>query len=145
MMHDHRLLDIVAPRRLHSLTVEKRNMKASRYTAFLVVTAAAMIIGIVVGHALGKRNSLSEERECMLMHEAFARQAQAYYKFLNAEDSGRPEDMAKLRKDGLATLSIYIREADDFRAHGSKWAPIDRELYDKAAAYLKNHPFPQTK
>ena len=79
------------------------------------------------------------------MHEGLERQARVYYKFLQVQDSGRVEDTTKLRKEALATFDIYISEADEFRAKGFKWAPMDRELYESVSAYLKNNPLPDKK
>ncbi len=80
-----------------------------------------------------------------LLHEGLDRQARVYFRFLQAQEAARPEEMAKLRRQALATLAVYVSEVEDLRdREGFAWAPFDAQFYADARAYSSQHPSPKT-
>ncbi len=116
-------------------------MKAS----ILVVTATcASLIGGVAGYGLATRADPARLRETYLVHDGLDRQAHAYLQFLRTLDAESTEALAKLRRDGLAILKVYVEEVADLRTrHGYTWTPIDRQFYADASDYLAKHQSPK--
>ena len=75
------------------------------------------------------------------MHEGYERETQAHFRFLKAQDKGSPEALAKLRRQSLAVLAVYVEEVEWLKVEeGQKWSPLNPQLYAEAKAYLVGNP-----
>lgn len=117
-------------------------------SVLLMVPAAVVGVGLgaVAGYTIARRTTAAQrtdERESLLIHEGYARQARAHLRWLRATEDKPAERQSRLRTEGLVTLQIYVREVDDLRAQfGAGWVGIDEDLYAAAKAYLAKHPGP---
>ena len=111
-----------------------------RFVTLTGIALVASIIGSIVGYNIAVHHETSSDREYYLLHEGLDRQARVYLRFLQAEDSGDPEQMTQLRRQALATLQVYVQEVADMRDLGFEWAPFDDQMYASAHDYLNASP-----
>jgi hypothetical protein len=111
-----------------------------RFAILFVVALSTSTFGGFIGYYIAKRSQPPPGREMYLLHEGLDRQARVYMRFLRAQESAQPEQMADLRRQALATLRVYVQEVGDMQARGFQWAPIDQELYAFAREYVAAHP-----
>lgn len=110
-----------------------------RFGLTLVLALSTSTFGGFIGYYIAKRSQPSPNREYYLLHEGLDRQALVYMRFLRAQESAQPEQMAELRRQALATLRVYVQEVADMQARGFQWAPIDPQLYAFAREYVAAH------
>ena len=115
-------------------------MKKSALVIYLLV----FVVGLGLGFSIAMRRVfLTRADYVRLLHTDCQHRAGAYLHFLQAQDSGRPDEMTGLRLRALTNLSAYVQEVQSLQAEGVTWAPLDRSLYSNAASYLASHPLPR--
>ena len=114
-------------------------------TSTIFVCLVALALGVAVGYRVGLRRALHKIGDEMTRDQfvdaqhAVQLEARGYLRSLHALDSGRPEDIADLRKRALTSLRVYVSGVEDLRRLGYDWTP-SREIYSNATAYLAGHP-----
>jgi len=108
--------------------------------------AVALAIGVAAGYAFGLRRGLDGAYKRTVDDQLSAelgswmREARTCLSILQALDSGRGEDSAAVRRQGLMTLRLYVSSVEDMRRRDPSWRPqTELEVYTNATAYLASH------
>jgi hypothetical protein len=112
----------------------------------ILIPLLLFIVGASLGYWVGARNALNKAYSDITSDDlrndqhAIALEARGYLNSLQALDSGRPEDLAKLRHRALSIMKVYVSDVQDVRTLGHTWSPDNKQVYTNVMKYLADHP-----
>ena len=111
----------------------------------LLVAILASALGYLVGWHIGDRRAFHQTRDDYLEDAQFNMQliARTYLECMHDVDSGRPEDIAHLRKETRSALNVYISGVQDLHNLGIDYVP-NAQIFSNATEYLATHPINST-
>ena len=110
----------------------------------IIICGLAFVLGFAAGHHVGLQRAFHKigdemERDQLLdANHAEELEARGYLYSLRALDSGRPEDIAALRKRAMGHLRAYVQSVQDLHDLGG-WRASDLIL-SNVTVYLAEHP-----
>ena len=90
------------------------------------------------------RHSVSDERDRILEHAALQREAQAYFRLLQALETGSAQETTKFRQRAAVVLRAYLNDVTVVqRRYGSNWCPLDSGFYESARKLMATNTPPR--
>jgi len=114
-------------------------------TTAIFICLVTLAFGFAIGHRIGLRRALHKIGDEMTRDQlvdaqhAMELEVRGYLYSLHALDSGRPEDIADLRKRAMTHMRVYVQGIRDLRDLGYDWTPSSLIL-SNATNYLAEHP-----
>jgi hypothetical protein len=107
------------------------------------LVAGSIIFGTVGGYFVfqWRCHAAFAMQERLWEHIMIQREAQAYFRLLQAQESGKTNDLRRFRNRASVVLRLYVHDvAQVQKRYGSEWSPLDSQFHKQAQQYLADHP-----
>ena len=111
-----------------------------------LICLLVFVLAAALGYAVGLRKGV--HKAYLQVTSDYERDAQVHSMlvartdlgWLQAMDSGQPDDALSIRKRALSHVNVYVSGAQNLLAQGYRGASVNEDVYSNALMYLAEHP-----